>query len=208
LQDLVTFAWETGARAQECLLVERRHLEEHRIVLPVEDEKMQRAPRIIYLTETAEAILQRLALRHPKGPIFRNTKGEPWTPDAVVCAFGQLRGRMGRKVLYDEEFEIPESEINELIPHLSQNRRSGDQKTDKELREEARRKLWDRHAKDKAPRYCLTAFRHSFAHRLLRSGVDALTVSVLMGHVDPSMVARVYSHLSHAPDYLRESLKR
>ena len=51
-------------------------------------------------------------------------------------------------------------------------------------------------------------FRHSFCHRLLKSGVDALTVSVLMGHADPSMIAKVYSHLSQAPQYLRDALRK
>ncbi len=57
-------------------------------------------------------------------------------------------------------------------------------------------------------KYCLTAFRHSWCHRMLKSGTDALTVSVLMGHADPSMIARVYSHLSHAPDYLLQSVRK
>jgi integrase len=48
-RELLTFAWETGARAAECLTVERRHvdLDGGRIVFPVEEEKMERAPRVI-----------------------------------------------------------------------------------------------------------------------------------------------------------------
>ena len=57
-------------------------------------------------------------------------------------------------------------------------------------------------------KYCLTAFRHSFCHRLLKAGVDALTVSNLMGHAGVSMVVEFYSHMNHAPEYLRESLKK
>ena len=40
---------------------------------------MQRIPRIIYLTETAEEIVRRLALKISSGTIFRNTNGKPWT---------------------------------------------------------------------------------------------------------------------------------
>jgi len=29
-----------------------------------------------------------------------------------------------------------------------------------------------------------------------------------MGHSDPTMIAKVYSHLSHAPDYLRDVLRK
>lgn len=154
-KDLVTFAWETGARAAECLAVEKRHVDlaNHRIVFPVSEEKMERIPRIIYLTDNAESIIRRLMAKSPSGPVFLNSDGQPWTPDAVNCAFGRLRKKL--KV-----------------------------------------------------RYCLTAFRHSWCHRMLKSGVDALTVSVLMGHADPSMIARVYSHLSHAPDYLLQSVRK
>ena len=39
-------------------------------------------------------------------------------------------------------------------------------------------------------------------------GIDALTVGILMGHKDPSMVARVYQHLSLNPKHLLSELKR
>ena len=57
-------------------------------------------------------------------------------------------------------------------------------------------------------KYCLTSFRHSFTHRMLRNGVDALTVSILMGHADTTMVAKVYSHLTQASDYLLAALQK
>ena len=76
------------------------------------------------------------------------------------------------------------------------------------LREEARRKLRKVEAAKRASKHCLMEFRHSYCHRLLNAGVDALTVSVLMGHADVSMVAKVYSHLSHAPDFLLGQLKK
>src|SRR5208283_5686337 len=71
-RDLLTFAWETGARAKECLAIEKRHVDlaMHRIIFPLDEEKMQRAPRVIYLTDAAEAIVRRLILQHPSGPVF------------------------------------------------------------------------------------------------------------------------------------------
>jgi integrase len=154
-RDLCTFAWHTGARAAECFAVEARHVElgEGRIVFPVDEEKMERAPRIIYLNGEALAIVKRLLGEHPEGHLFRNTDGLPWTPDATNCRFKTLEKKIGKKV-------------------------------------------------------CLTDFRHTFCHRLLKTGVDALTVATLMGHADPSMVAKVYSHLNHAADYLREQVRR
>lgn len=57
-------------------------------------------------------------------------------------------------------------------------------------------------------RYCLYLLRHSFATRLLERGVDALTVSVLLGHSDTTMLGKVYQHLSHNPAHLKEQLNR
>lgn len=153
-RDLLSFAWETGARASECLALEERHVDlaNHRVVFPISEEKMHRAPRIIFLNHEAEAIITRLMKVH-SNHLFRNTDGLPWTTDAVNCGFIRLKTKLGRKL-------------------------------------------------------CLTVLRHSWCHRMLRSGVDALTVSVLMGHADPSMIARVYSHLTQAPGHLLEAVRK
>jgi integrase len=84
MRDLLTFAWETGARAAEILDIEDRHCDliNQRIIFPVDEEKMERAPRVIYLTETAERIIRRLMRQ---GKLFRNSDGLPWTTDAVNC---------------------------------------------------------------------------------------------------------------------------
>lgn len=50
--------------------------------------------------------------------------------------------------------------------------------------------------------------RHTYATDALTNGVDGLTVGVLMGHVDPSMVGRIYSHLDQKPDYLRGAAEK
>ena len=213
LKDLVTFAWETGARAIECLAVEARHveLENARVVFPVDEEKMERASRVIYLTATALEIVARLSKENPSGPIFRNTEGKPWTPESVNCAFVVLQIRMGKQVLKAEGHELAEKDIAAKIKTLKASRIVNGRtttKTPQELREEAMKKLWNAAAVKKAPKFCLTAFRHSFCHRLLKAGVDALTVSNLMGHSGVSMVVEFYSHMNHAPEYLRGSLEK
>jgi integrase len=154
-RDLLVVTWETGCRAQEILRVEARHVDlaNCRWVFPPEEEKMKRAPRIVYLTPTALQITQRLLLVHPQGKLFRNCEGAAWTTDAVNCLFQRIQTKLKKK-------------------------------------------------------YCLTVLRHSWCTRALANGLDALTVSVLMGHADPSMVARVYSHLSHAPKYLLEQARK
>jgi len=57
-------------------------------------------------------------------------------------------------------------------------------------------------------KYCLYHFRHTFATRKLQSGVDPLTVAELLGHADPSMLAKVYQHLSHDPKFMLEQVRK
>jgi integrase len=154
-RELLTAAWETGARPQEILHVEARHvdLQNARWVFPPAESKMKRFPRIVYLTDEALSITKRLLLKHPQGRLFRNTCGRPWTTDAVNCRFTTVEKKLGT-------------------------------------------------------RYCLYVFRHSWATRALERGVDPLTVAILMGHADPSMLAKTYQHLSQNPKYLQDAAKR
>ena len=50
--------------------------------------------------------------------------------------------------------------------------------------------------------------RHSFATHALERGVDSVTVAVLMGHSDPSMLAKVYQHLTQNPTFLLEQARQ
>jgi integrase len=211
-RDLIAFAWETGARAAECVAIERRHvdLERGRIVFPRDEEKMRRAPRVIYLSAAALAIVRRRMLRR-FNRVFVNRNGRPWTNEAVNCAFCAVQRRMGKEIMLERGIEVTDREIAGLIPKLRSDHVVDGQRVAKSpamLREEAKRKLTFHKATALASKYCLTAFRHSWCHHALCRGLDALTVSVLMGHADPSMVARVYSHLSHATDYLQEAANR
>jgi integrase len=49
---------------------------------------------------------------------------------------------------------------------------------------------------------CAYTLRHSYATRMLKAGVDSVKLGVLMGHRDPSMVAKIYQHLSQDDDYM------
>ncbi len=57
-------------------------------------------------------------------------------------------------------------------------------------------------------KYSLTAFRHSFATRMLEAGLDHITVAALMGHRDASMLTKVYQHVGDKGDFLRAELLR
>lgn len=153
-RDLLTVTWETGARPQETLRVEARHVDlaGERWLFPAAESKGGKC-RVVYLTPVALAITRRLLAERPEGPLFRNTDGQPWTPDATNCRFRTLRKKVVKK-------------------------------------------------------FCLYHFRHTWMNRLLLSGVDSLTVSVLAGHADPSVMVKHYQHLSQSPDFLRAQLRR
>ena len=50
--------------------------------------------RHIYLTPAMVELTQTLCREHPTGPLFRNTRGEPWTVNAVRIRFRNLRERL------------------------------------------------------------------------------------------------------------------
>jgi integrase len=154
-RDLLTIAWETGARPQEITKVEARHVEARhsRWVFPQSEAKGKRRPRVVYLTETAEELTAKYMRRFPTGPLFRNRNDAPWNAASIKCRFSRLTEKIGRT-------------------------------------------------------HCLYHFRHSFATRKLREGLDPLTVAELLGHSDPSMLAKVYQHLAHDPGHMLLRLRQ
>ena len=127
------------------------------------------------------------------------------------CAVDRLRVRMGKVEMKRLGYHVREEGIAELIPTLNPRRKSKGielQKTEAELRCEAKAKLTKKLAMSLVPRYSLYAFRHSFATHALERGVDSVTVAILMGHSDPSMLAKVYQHLTQNPTFMLEQAKR
>lgn len=52
------------------------------------------------------------------------------------------------------------------------------------------------------------SYRHAFATTALLAGNDLATVSLLLGHTDTRMVAKVYSHLSQHRNFLIEAVNK
>jgi integrase len=213
LIDLLEVTYETGCRPQESLRIEIRHidLKNQRWVLPRSEAKGKQSPRVVYLNDKSVGIVQRLISGRPSGHLFLNSRGKPWTTSAVNCAFQRLQHRIGMAEMRRKGIAVSEDQIAEFLPTLSKTHRVGKKviaKTDAELRHEAKRKLTYRMAQDLAPKYSLYALRHSWATNALQRGVDALTVAILMGHRDPSQLAKVYQHLSHNPKHLLEQAKK
>ena len=212
-RDLVTVAWEVGARPQELLKAEVRHYEpkQKRIVFPEDEAKGDTYPRIIYLTEEAAVIVERLIATVQTGRIFRNQSGKPWKSFAVNCEWVRLRHRVGFSAMKQKGIEPTEAEISQKMRLLSRIKKESGrerEKTDAELREEAKLKCRQKLAAQHAPKFCMYHFRHSWLDRMLKKGVDVLTCAILLGHKDPTMISRTYQHLSQSPDYLRAALNK
>lgn len=211
-RDLLITTWDTGCRPQESLRVEARHVDlaNSRWIFPGREGKGG-IPRTVYLNDRAAEITRRLALSHPEGKIFRNSSGGPWTTDSVNCAFIRLQIKMGTNLIQRRGIEVEEGEVKRLVASLKRERSVRGVtvvKSEKELAREACRKLRNRLACERAPKLSLYALRHSWATHALERGLDALTVAVLMGHRDPSTLAKVYQHLVHNPKYLLEQARR
>jgi integrase len=80
LLDIVTILKETGCRPQEARNVESRHFDraERCWVFPVDESKGKKDSRVVLLNKRAFDVCQRLALKHPTGPLFRNSDDTPW----------------------------------------------------------------------------------------------------------------------------------
>ena len=103
-RDLFLFLWHSGCRPQEARHIEPRHvqLDQERIVIPKEEAKGKRYPRVIYLHGPALEIVTRLMAVRTEGKLFRNVRGRPWTKYAVCNRMYRLSRATGRKMaLYD-----------------------------------------------------------------------------------------------------------
>jgi site-specific recombinase XerD len=112
---------------------------------------------------------------------------------------------MGKATMKEKEIKVDEKEVAAFAKTLKKDRMHRGalvKKSNADLLCEARCKLTQRKAREFAPRCSLYALRHSWATNALKNGVDALTVAILMGHRDPSTLARTYQHLSHNPEHL------
>jgi integrase len=118
---------------------------------------------------------------------------------------------MGKAEMKRRGLTITDEKIARFIPSLKSTcvvRGVETKKSEAQLRSEAKRKLTAQCIVDLVPRYSLYTLRHAWATRALQTGLDGLTVAVLMGHSDPSTLARVYQHLSHDPTHLLNQARR
>jgi integrase len=208
-RNLLVAAWETGARPQELVRVEARHVDLAlcRWVFPIDESKGETSPRVVYLNETVLEISRRLMRRYPNGPLFRNSDGKPWNRFSLNCAFSRLQVRVGLREMKEKGLGVPEVGRFRASAYRDTAERTR-ARQEHDLRLYERRKELQKIARRHGTKYCLYHFRHSWGTRALQRGVDPLTVAILMGHADPSMLAKVYQHLAHDPDFLRGAAMR
>lgn len=101
--DLLIVSWDSGARPFEVKRLEARHcqLDKQRAVIPKEEAKGRKRPRVFYFpTQRSLEVMRRLCEEHPEGPLFLNQKRKAWTAMAVKCAFASLDHVLGRRVTH------------------------------------------------------------------------------------------------------------
>lgn len=94
--EFLDFMWETGCRPLEARSFEARHvdLKNSLIHFPPTEAKGELRDRIIYLTTASRAIVERNL--HRQGPLLVNTRGKPWTKNAINSRFQRLKKKLGR----------------------------------------------------------------------------------------------------------------
>jgi integrase len=208
-RDLLLFAWHSGCRPQEVRRIEARHVRypAECVVLPKEEAKGKRRPRVIHLHGPALDVIARLLTLTPDGPLFRNEDGAPWTKSAIAKRFERFQLSYGIARL---------KELGILIPPLPRFNRRGhaDKVALAEARREQRKKLKERRAEIyrlarlHVKRFGLYDLRHGFAQRLLEGGANPLVVAELMGHSNGTTVATVYQHMNKATAHLKDALRK
>lgn len=202
-RDLLTFAYEAGCRPQEARLIEARHLKlaQHRVEIPPTEAKGKKRWRVIYLSETAAAIVRRLAELRPSGPLFLNVDGNPWKAQAIVCRFQRLLVKLAG--------------IEETVPRLPRFERrnfkdpvalAAARKAHQEKLVSLRKKR-AKLAREGDARFAMYDLRHCFASRKLKEGHAPITVAALLGHKDGTMLCKHYEGISTDGEHLRDAVK-
>ena len=121
-RDLFLFLWHSGCRPQEARHIEPRHVQlvQERIVIPKEEAKGKRYPRVIYLHGPALELVTRLMVVRTEGKLFRNVRGRPWTKYAVCNRMYRLSRATGRKMaLYDTRHGFATRKLVQGHDHLT-----------------------------------------------------------------------------------------
>ncbi|MCG8653016.1 MAG: tyrosine-type recombinase/integrase [Pirellulales bacterium] len=97
--DLLDFLYLTGCRPQEARGIEARHIHDDLVIFPADESKGETDPRVIFLPPEAKSITDRLLVLHPSGALFRNSRGNAWTKNAVNWSLRRVTAKVGFRVI-------------------------------------------------------------------------------------------------------------
>lgn len=97
--DFLRVMLETGARAQEMFKLCDHHYSvvegQGRFTLAIEDSKGKKRSRVIYCPPAAQKIVERMIRENGAGPVFLNTRGQPWNGKSVGQQMQRLKKTLG-----------------------------------------------------------------------------------------------------------------
>jgi integrase len=96
LHEILTFLARTGARPKEARILRARHILGHCAVYSRDESKGGRDQRVIHMDDEVFALIQRLRLKRPTGPLFLNS-GQPWKAQSLSEKCERLSRRTGIK---------------------------------------------------------------------------------------------------------------
>jgi integrase len=96
-RDFLVAVMETGCRPGEAARVTAREFDPDAGTWTMEGKTSGKTgrPRVVILTPLVTALCRDLARANPSGPLFRNSRGGPWTRHAYGHQFRRLRARLG-----------------------------------------------------------------------------------------------------------------
>ena len=152
---------------------------------------------------TDDPDLTRFRDRGGKVIIYHGLADELIPAAGSIDYYKRLQQRMGKLAMQEKGIKFADAFVEEL------KRDDEGKKLDPaKLTVGQKRKFTIRAYCRHAPKYSLYALRHSWATRALQSGMDALTVAILMGHNDPSTLSKVYQHLAHSPEHMLKQARK
>jgi integrase len=96
-RDCQTALYETGMRPSEVYAIEAYMIDLERRLIEMNSKTSERVgkPRVVHLTDAMLELCRRLMPLWPEGPILRNSKGRPWTRNAMAQRYKRMRGKVG-----------------------------------------------------------------------------------------------------------------
>lgn len=170
--------YQTGCRRSEAMIVEAQDIDWERGLWARAGKttRVTRKPRIVHVPTALLDVLREEAKRWPRGPLLRNTAGNPWTESGLSSQMRRLRDRLRQqaaKEAKEQRLSKPDAE---------------------------------RYIADATSGLTFRSLRHLFTTDALAKGVPIATVAELLGHSTTALISQRYGHLEKRPEHLKQAL--